>query len=181
VLQRRTSLAFVLLPWSLYAQTANVRPVEVKGHLIGESVAEVLSKEPEVHRDVDACEQYPSKPTCDRLLAAVKHGERAEVSTSSWTSFVLDGGKLVKITTLIDDPEVLKADLTKRLGPRSSETAFPMQNVTGANWEDHLSVWDTPDVYVGLREDNNPASQNHHWVLVVASQAEHARQHLGAK
>jgi hypothetical protein len=165
----------------LCAQTATVKPVEFKGHSIGESVAETLSKEPEVKHQVDECEQHPAQPACDRLLGAVKRGQRADVSTSSWMSFVLDGGKLVKLTTLVnEDAEAVMADLTKKLGPRSSETLFPMQNTMGAKWEDHLSVWDTPAVYAGLREDNNPASQNHHFVLVVESQAEHAREHPDA-
>jgi hypothetical protein len=176
VLQRLASLVFLFLPWSLCAQTANVKPAEIKGHFIGESIAELLSKEPEVQQDVNVCKQHPGKPTCDRLLAAAKTGKRLEVSTSNWTNFVLDGGKLVKLTTLVNGvSDAVKADLTKQFGPRSSETAFPMQNAIGESWEDHLSVWDTPAVYVGLHEDNNPASQNHHLVLVVESQAEHAR------
>jgi hypothetical protein len=178
--RRLASLVVIVLPWALYAQSANVRPVEIKGHFIGESIAELLSKEPEAQQKVNVCEQHPGNPTCDRLLAAVKSGQRAEVSTSSWMNFVLDGGKLVKLTTLVNEGSDAKADLTKKFGPRSSETAFPMQNALGASWEDHLSVWETPAVYVTLREDNNPASQNHHFVLVVESRAEHAREHADA-
>jgi len=40
-----------------------------------------------------------------------------------------------------------------------------------------LYVWDTPTLYVGLHEDNNPASQNHHLILVVESRAKHDREH----
>ncbi len=181
-LRRLASLVLIILPWLLYAQTANVRPVEIKSHFIGESIAELLNKEPEVQQEVNVCEQQPRKPICDRLLAAVKRGQRAEVSTSSWMSFVLDGGKLVKLTTLVNEVSDAKADLTKQFGPPFSDTAFPMHNAIGASWEDHLSVWDTPAVYVALREDNNPASQNHHFVLVVESRSEHARPHAdGAK
>ena len=90
--RRLASLVVIILPWFLYAQTANVRPVEIKGHFIGESIAEILNKEPEVQQKVNVCEQHPRKPTCDRLLAAVKRGQRAEVSTSSWMNFVLDEG-----------------------------------------------------------------------------------------
>jgi hypothetical protein len=178
VLQRLTSVVFILLPWSVFAQRPNVKSFEIKGHYIGESIAELLNKEPEVQQEVNACEQHPGKLTCDRLLAAVKRSQRAEVSTSSWMSFVLDGGKLVKLTTLVNGvSDAVKADLTGKIGLQSSETAFRMQNAIGARWEDHLSVWDTPSVYVGLHEDNNPASQNHHFVLVIESQSEHAREH----
>jgi hypothetical protein len=165
----------------LYAQNAILRPAEVKGHFIGESVAEFLSRVPEAQQQVNVCEQSPKEARCDRLLAAVKRGQRAEVSTSRWMNFVLDGGKLVKLTTLVNEvPDSVKADLTKKFGPRSSETEFPMQNAMGASWKDHLFVWDTPVVYVGLHEDNNPASQNHHFVLVIESRAEHTREHADA-
>ena len=178
-------LMFVLLfahPWPFYAQTENAKPVEIEGHFIGESVADLLNKEPAAQQEVNLCESA-RKPNCDRLLAAVTKGLRAEFSTPNWTHFVLDGGKLVKMTILVNGTaDAARADLTRKFGSQSSEAAFPMRNAMGAGWEDHLSVWDTPTVYVGLREDNNPASQNHHLVLVVESRAEHQREHAeGAK
>jgi hypothetical protein len=176
VLPRLASVVLILLPLTLNAQTTDVRPIEIKGHFIGESIGELLSKEPEVRQKVNVCEQHPGKPNCDRLLAAVKRGQRVEVSTSSWTNFVLDGGKLVKLTTLVNEsPDAVENDLSRKFGPRSTDIAFPMQNAMGASWEDHLSVWDTSAVYASLHEDNNPASQNHHFVLVVESRAEHTR------
>ena len=171
-------LAFVLLPWFSRAQTTSVRPAEISGHFIGESAAEFLGREPEAQQQVTVCEQRPREPPCDRLLDAVKRGQRAEVSTSGRMNFVLDDGKLVKLTTLVtEDSDLVIADLTTKFGPRSSEMTFPMQNTMGATWKDHLSVWHTPAVYVRLHEDNNPASQNHHLVLVVESQVEHTREH----
>jgi hypothetical protein len=162
----------------LCGQAAKVKPPDIQGHFIGESVAELLSKEPEVQQEVNVCERNPNTSTCGRLLAAVKGGKRAEASTSNWMNFVLDGGKLVKLTTLVhDDFEEVNADLVKKFGSRSSEASFPMRNAIGQNWEDHLYVWDTPSLYVRLREDNNPASQNHHFVLVIESTAGHSREH----
>jgi hypothetical protein len=176
---RLTLAVLTSLSWSLYAQVGNVRPIEIKGHFMGESVAELLNKEPEVKQKVTVCEQHSDTRTCERLLAAVERGQRAEVSNSRWMSFVLDGGKLVKLTTLVDDPlDVVEANLTEKLGHRFNETAFPMQNAMGARWEDHMYLWDTPAVHVGLHEDNNPASQNHHLVLVVESQADLAVEHV---
>lgn len=176
-LQRRLiCVVFVFLPWTLSAQTAAVRPIEIKGHFIGESVAELLSKEPKIQQQVKLCDQNPIRPTCGRLLAAVERRGRAEVANSSWTNFVLDGGHLVKLTTLVNEHSDAVSDLIKKFGPRSSETAFPMQNALGTTWEDRLSVWDTPTVYATLREDNNPASQNHHYVLTVESRAEYDRE-----
>jgi hypothetical protein len=162
-------------PWSLCAQTPPVK-AEIKGHFIGESVAELLGKEPEVRQQVSTCERSPRKSDCDEMLAAVKSGNRATVSISSWMSFVLDAGRLVKLQTLIPGEfGEINADLTRKFGLRSAETVFPMRNAIGQNWEDRLCVWDTPAVFVGLHEDNNPASQNHHFVLVLESRAEHER------
>jgi hypothetical protein len=153
-----------------------MKPIEIKGHFIGETIAQLLSKEPKVQQQVKLCEQHPTKPTCDRLLAAVERGGRAELANSSWMNFVMDGGHLVKLTTLVNENSDAVGDLTKKFGPTSSETVFPMRNALGATWEDRLSVWDTPTVYATLREDNNPASQNHHYVLIVESRAERDRE-----
>jgi hypothetical protein len=152
-------------------------PIEIKGHFIGESIAELLSREPKVQQEVKLCKEDPLKATCDRLLAAVEHGERTEVANSTWTNFVLDSGRLVKLMTLVSEESDAVSDLTKKFGPRSSEAAFRMQNTLGTSWEDRLFVWDTPAVCATLHEDNNPASQNHHYVLVVESRAEYDREH----
>jgi hypothetical protein len=175
------SLVFIALPGTLFAQTAKVRPPEIGGHFIGESVAEFLRIEPEVQQEVNVCEQHPSKTICDRLLVAVKRGQRTDVSTSSSVNFVLDGGKVVKARMFVNDlSDAVKTDLTEKFGPRSSETAFPMLNAMGASWEDHIYVWDTPTAYAALHEDNNPTLQSHHFVLVVESPAEHAREYADA-
>lgn len=176
--QRLASLLFLLVPCYVCAQGLPLQPGRVHGHAIGESVAELLSKEPEVQQQVNACRQHPHAGTCDRLMAGITRGQRAQVSTSNWSTFVVDGGKLVKLQTLLHGTaEAAKNDLTQKFGLPSSETPFPMQNAMGTKWEDHLFVWDTPVVYVGLHEDNNPASQNHHLVLVVESRAEHDLEH----
>ena len=181
------SLAILILAAPVCAQTANVQPPEPKTHFsgrfishsIGETSAELLSKEPELQQQVSSCERDPGKTDCDWVLATVKNGRRGTLSNSNWTSFVLDDGKLVKLQALVHGEFArIDADLTAEFGPRSSDTSFPMRNAIGQNWEDRLYVWNTPTLYVGLREDNNPASQNHHWVLVIESRAEHL-QHAG--
>lgn len=174
--RRLICFVFIFLPWTLCAQTAGVQAIQIKGHFIGESIAELLSKEPKVQQQVKLCQQNRIKATCNRLLAAVERRGRGEIANASWTNFVLDAGQLVKLTTLVNEHSDAVSDLTKKFGPRSSQTAFPMQNALGATWEDRLSVWDTPTVYATLREDNNPASQNHHYVLTVESRAEHDRE-----
>jgi hypothetical protein len=171
------TLALLIFPPStLHAQTT--KTVDIKGHFIGESVAELVREEPELQQQINTCDQHYAKSACDRLLSAVRHGQRAEFSNLSRTTFVADGGRLVKLTTLLDGtPDAVKADLMRKVGPISSETVFPMKNAMGAKWEDHLCIWDTAFVHVSLLEDNNPASENHHFVLTVESRAEHSSEH----
>lgn len=78
---------------------------------------------------------------------------------------------------MVDERSDAVRDLTKKFGRRPTETAFTMQNALGASWEDHLSVWNTPAVCGILHEDNNPASQNHRYALVVESRTEYEREH----
>jgi hypothetical protein len=162
----------------LHAQTARLSPVEFQGHFIGESIGEFLRIEPEARRVVDDCQQHNVQPMCKSLQAALKQGQRAEISTSEAAVFVLDGGRVVKLTVLVKDGlyGAMADDLRSQLGPRTSETVFPIENALGAKWENHLSVWDTRDLYVTLKENNNPTSRERHVVLVVESQAEHARE-----
>jgi len=90
-------LLFAGLPGGLWAQSEKAAPVDFKGHLIGEGVADFLRIEPEAQQEVDVCRQHPARHSCDRLLAALKAQGRAEISTTNAFNFVLDGGKLVGV------------------------------------------------------------------------------------
>ncbi len=64
-MQRRLiCFVFIVLPWTLSAQTGDMKPIEIKGHFIGESIVELLSKEPKVQQQINLCEQDPIRPTC---------------------------------------------------------------------------------------------------------------------
>lgn len=178
------SLFLIAFPGFSFGQTADVKPVEIRGHYIGESTVRFLHLESEAREDVDVCRQHPTASLCKRILAAIENGERAEISVSvppeldkpdaakDTINFVLDGKKLVKITMLVNDV----ADTSKILGRPSSESVTPSQNSSGEKWDNHRTVWETPDVYATLYQDNNPSLQDRRPVLVVESRAEHARE-----
>jgi hypothetical protein len=161
----------------LRAQPIDLSPTGVSGHHIGETVSSFLAIEPKAHQFLDSCRRNPSGSQCDRLLGALERGQRAEISTSDSSDFVFDRGRLIKLATLVDGATgVLAMNLTKTLGPRTSEMDIQKQDASGAKWNDNLSVWNESDAYILLFEDNNPSLKARHApVLVVESPAEHAR------
>jgi len=172
----------------LAQQPATAAPFEIRGHYIGEPVKRFFRLDFEARAEMDVCHQNPNRPACGRLLDAIDYGKRAEVSTSvpadldhpegdrETTDFVLDGGKLVKISMLVN----VAPDQLKSLGRPSSEKSIPAQNSSGAKWENHLTVWQSPDLYVELYQDNNPSLTDHRLSLTIESPAEHARTNPGA-
>jgi hypothetical protein len=165
------------------AQNATAAPFEIRSHFIGEPVKRFLRLELEARGEVEVCHENPNRSACVRLLDAVEGNKRAEVSTSvpadfnhpegdrDTTDFVLDGGKLVKISMLVN----AAPDELKSLGHPSSEKSIPAQNAAGAKWENHLTVWQSQDLYVSLYQDNNPSLADHRLSLVFETPAEHAR------
>ena len=169
---------------SLAQQSASTAaPLEIRGHFIGEPVKRFFRLDFEARGEMEVCHQNPNRPACGRLLDAIEYGKRAEVSTTvaadldhpegdrDTTNFVLDGGKLVKISMLVNDaPEELKS-----LGRPSTEKSIPAQNSSGAKWENHLTIWQSPDLYVELYQDNNPSLTDHRFLLTIESPSEHTR------
>jgi len=176
-------LFLISLPGVVRAQAVDTKPVEIRRHYIGESAGRLLRLEPDAREEVEVCRQH-SGSTCDRLLAGVDGGERTEISTlapldlyhpdaaKETMDFVLDGKKLVKITMVLN----AASEAIQIFGHQSSETLTASGNSSGAKWENHLSVWDRPDVYVSLFEDNNPSLKDRRPVLIVESRDEHARE-----
>ena len=164
-----------------HAAPAEIKPTEakrtqVKGHVMGESVAAFLRLEPETERAAGICRQNPDGPGCARLLAALDHGQRAEISNSSLMEFTFDGGKLVKLTMVVDGvQDAAVANLTKQLGPHTRESKIHSQNTSGAKWENHLFTWAAPDAYVTLYQDNDPSLKDRRPVLMVESRSDHGR------
>lgn len=165
---------FAGLPAGLSAQAGNVASVGFKGHLIGEGVADFLRMEPEAQQEVDVCRQRTSRRSCERLLSALNAGGRAEMSTTGSVNFVLDGGKLVKLTMLVDKPmDVATSELIQKFGSQTSVSLLPSQNGTGTKWNNLLHAWDLPGVYITLYQDNNPSIPDHRLLLMAESRAEH--------
>src|SRR5580700_9986491 len=115
------SLLLLAISGLLQMQSADVKPVGIGGHRIGESVKLFLRLEPDARSEVEVCDQHPDQATCVKLFGAVAKGQRAAVSTTAGShpdersafrdtyNFVLDGGKLVKITVAVNDAaEVMK-------------------------------------------------------------------------
>jgi hypothetical protein len=191
-------LSLIALPGILHAQATganrangagSVDSVDIQGHYIGEPVTRFLRLEPDAREDVDVCRNNPSRALCKSLLDAVENGARTEVSTAitagldnpdlptTSMEFVLDGGKVVKITLPVNDlPELLK-----KLGPSSQESVIPSTNTTGAKWENHLSVWGTTGVYITLFQDNNPSVVDHRPLLEIETAEEHVREDAAAR
>jgi hypothetical protein len=150
------------------ARAGSISRASIAGHSIGESAAAFLSAEPEAQRKVDACRQSAEEPSCAQLLAALDGRERAEVSTGDSMAFLLEEGKLVRITMPADravDAEV--TELTKQIGHRPRQIAIAGQSVQGAKWHNSLFVWDAADATVTLYQDNDPSLQDRRPLLVI--------------
>lgn len=168
------SIALIAFSGPLHAQMTASAPVEIKGHFIGESIPDFLSKEPEAQQEADVCREHKTRASCESLLGALNRGQRAEVSTSASMDFVLDAGRLVKMTVLVSDNADTATDtLTHTFGVAANSTSVSSHNSSGASWKNRLFVWDTTGAYATLYEDNNPALQDHQPLLVVESKSEH--------
>jgi hypothetical protein len=191
-------LSLIALPSLLCAQAtagnrAGVTPsadsLDIQGHQLGEPIARFLRLELDAREDVDVCRHNPSRSLCKSLLDAVENGGRTSVSTTivagldnpdlptTSMEFILDGGKVVKISLPVNDvPELLK-----KLGPASHESVIPSMNASGAKWENHLSVWGTTGVYITLYQDNNPSVEDHRPLLEIETAEEHVREDVAAR
>ncbi len=170
---------FAAVPAGLRAQGGSVASVDFKGHLTGEGISDFLRIEPEAQQEFDVCHQRPERRSCDPVNAALHANGRVEISTTGSVNFVLDGGKLVKITMLVDRPmDDATFDLTQKIGVQAKATLLPSQNNTGDKWNNQLHTWDTPTAYVTLYQDNNPGMQDHRLLLMAESRAEHLLENL---
>ena len=170
--------AFILvlligIPSGLRAQSSQATYADFKGHFIGESIPDFLRLEPDAQQEADVCRARPSRHSCERLVGALDRGERAEVSNNDSVNFVLDAGRLVKLTMLIDDSvDAVVGGLTNKFGNPSKTLAADLQNKSGDKWQNREFVWDWPNIHVRLYQDNNPALPDHKLLLVVESHAE---------
>lgn len=175
--------SLLLLAFSMFLQTpsADVTPLGAAGHRIGESVKLFLRLEPDARSELEVCDQHPNEIQCVHLLDAVEKGQRAEISTAvpadldhpdsnDTYNFVIDGGKLVKITLSVNDV----AEVMKTYGKPTTDTVTTHEGASGVKWENRQCVWETPAGFITLDADNNPRLQDHRPLLVVESREEHA-------
>ena len=168
------SIALIAFSGPLHAQAPAGAPVEIKGHFIGESMGDFLRLEPEAQQEVDVCREHKTRASCASLIGALDHGQRTEISTSDSMDFVLDAGRLVKVTVLVRETtdEAAQA-LTQKFGAPICSTNTQNRASSASNWQNRLFVWNTSAAYATLYEDNNPSLQDHQPVLIVESQNEH--------
>jgi hypothetical protein len=164
---------FIGIPGSLWAQSSQATYADFKGHFIGESIPDFLRLEPDAQQEADVCRARPSRRSCERHVGALDRGERAEVSNNDSVNFVLDAGRLVKLTMLVDDSfDAAVQGLTNKFGSRSKAMVLDSKNNVGQKWQNRQFVWDTPNIHVRLYQDNNPSQPDHRLLLIVESHAE---------
>ncbi len=171
---RKFALLFVLLfSTSALAQNKNF---EIKGHVIGESTADFLAKEPALKGRLDNCRAEQSNPKsrwykqhkkeCQVMILAVTGGGRAFFDYNP--QWLLDGGRLVKaqmdsidshvpIGVLASQgrseyhtPQDALAELIGKLGQPTSDTPTDVQNGFGSKWTLHEFLWKPSGVIVSL-------------------------------
>ena len=108
-----------------------------------------------------AASAHPGESATDSWRLSMRRG-RAEISTTDSINFVLDGGKLVKLTMLVDKPlDEASSDLTQKFGPADQSHLLPRKTAPARNGATVLHIWDMPTVYITLYQDNNPSLQDH--------------------
>jgi hypothetical protein len=166
-------IVFISIPGALRAQSSQATYADFKGHFIGEAIPDFLRLEPDAQQEVDVCRARPSRHSCERLVGALDRGERAEVSNNDSVNFVLDAGRLVKVTMLVDDNlDAVVGGLTSKFGSPSQTQVLSSQSKDGGKWQNHQIVWDTPNIYIRLYQDNNPSLPDHRLLLIAESHAE---------
>lgn len=72
--------------------------------------------------------------------------------------FYFQSGLLASFSlNLVAGIEVIKNDISSRLGVQPTDVSVPMHNAFGARWSDVTSAWDTEKLHVTLTQNNNPA------------------------
>jgi hypothetical protein len=177
---KKFAVLFVLLfSASAFAQN---KKFEIKGHVIGESTADFLAKEPAVKGALDNCLAEQSNPKsrwykhhkkeCQGTILAFTGGSRGFLGGNP--QWLFDGGKLVRaymdstdskvvISVLVSQgrseyhwPQAVLEELIGKLGQPTSDTPTEVQNGFGAKWTLHEFLWTPPGVIVSL--DTYPAS-----------------------
>lgn len=182
-MKKRTLVAIIAIVISSTgnAQQSTAPPVSqtIKGHSIGESFADFLSKEPKTKTGLAAChgpnEILSGFFDCKSLLGAEKG--TGSVLTDADADFRFVEGKLSEINLLVNSTfDEAEKQAEEKFGKPVSRESTPMKNGFGATWSNRSVIWQTPALYAALLEDNNPASGDGRPFLTVSSRAFHDRQ-----
>lgn len=146
----------LILFLALQAGAQQDRPA-IKGHSIGETLADFFQKEPAAAKKADQCRSRGREKIVMGVWSTCAEMQGGKISTDSGTFYFLDGDLARLEVHAGGGYPILLAEMTKRFGKAAHETVLPWQNAFGAKWEDRMSEWDGPEFYAELSEDNNPA------------------------
>jgi len=141
--------------------------VRIKGHVMGETVAEFIAIEPALKKQLDECSPIPVDPD-----SCIAWGDASDgIHQPLWR---FKKGILVTLSMTIRGaiyPNV-RDDLTKKFGFKPLEATLKQQNVYGARWNKTSSDWNGTKVSGLLENDENPSDPTLTFLLVLNSDGE---------
>jgi len=198
---KKFAVLFVLmLSASAFAQNKNL---EIKGHVIGESTADFLAKEPAAKQALDICLAKQSKggryghlkKECQATMATYTLGARGSAGTNP--EWLFDGGKLVRaymdsysiaIRELIalregatyPWPEAVLQEVIAKLGQPTGDEAVDYHDGLGFQWPIRHVSWTLPGTIVILdiyperaRPESVPEHTHGEWQLTAMATEEY--------
>lgn len=163
----------VLISSSVFAQSIakNSKPVPqktsfkipvIKGHRIGETLAQFKKLEPEI--------------CAEQLCDDIEHGSSGGLHRMKSDNLIFwgfDGGKLSIMELGIEATfESLVSDMGKRIGTSPTFRQADHENASGESWTDRDALWIGPAVSARVVENNNPTGTHQAIVLVWKNKKE---------
>lgn len=180
------------------SQAADPNPFVIKGHALGESIADFLVKEPKVQADVAECRRDKKPPAwtlsgnCNQLLALAAGGSMVVPPTGVLSErldnaphYAFSSGILiwVRFSYLVGDDnpdqyEKLKNGLAASYGPPRKETSSQYENAYGASYTGYQSLWLLENAAIQLQLFPGPEP---YCVIIATMRSEFDRQAEGEK
>jgi hypothetical protein len=140
--------------------------VRIKGHVMGETVAEFIAIDPASKDQLDTCNPHECRI----------EGMASDVNPTTWT---FKDRVLISLTMTIQGnsyPNV-REDLTRKFGFKPMETVLQQKNAYGAKWNRTSADWSYNRKVSGmLQSDQNPSNPTLILVLSLNSAVETSRQ-----
>jgi hypothetical protein len=115
---------------------------------------------------------------CEPLVNLFDNGGTGELmislSPAGSATWKFKAKKIVGLQMIVfSEYSDVRDDLTKKAGVKPVEIAVPYHNGFGATWDDRVATWLTPDLYLNLLEEANPAATNKLPFLTVETRADY--------